>query len=93
MAEEKNKPLKKFRAGSITATIWNNTFDKDGKTQTYQTVSFERSYKDKEGNWKTTNSLHIGDLPKGVLVLNKAFEFLIEHKSEAQPSVTEETVA
>lgn len=67
-----NQPVKKFRAGAIAATVWNNQ-TKDGE---YKTVSFERSYKDKDGNWKQTTTLRMSDLPKAALVLQKAYEFL-----------------
>jgi hypothetical protein len=73
----KKQPEKKFRAGPVSATIWlNHGKDSEGKETTYKTVSFERSYMDKEGNWQTTNSLRAGDLPRAVLVLNKAYEYL-----------------
>lgn len=72
--ESKNMPLKKFRAGPVVATVWNNQ-TKDGESE-YKTVSFERSYKDQEGNWKTTNSLRTNDLPKASLVLQKAYEYI-----------------
>jgi hypothetical protein len=32
---------------------------------------------DKEGNWQTTSSLRVGDIPKATLVLNKAYEYLM----------------
>lgn len=69
-----NLPLKKFRAGAIVATIWSNTA-KEGDGE-YKTVSFERSYKDKDGLWKTTNSLRVNDLPRASLVLQKAYEYI-----------------
>ncbi len=78
---EKNKPEKKFRAGAVTAAIWKNQTE-DGKE--YSTVSFERSYKDKEGEWQTTNSLRVNDLPRAAMVLNKAYEFLSVKESGAE---------
>lgn len=73
----KNTPEKKFRASPITATIWTNEApSKDGEPRIYRTVSLERSYKDKEGAWKSTGSLRVNDLPKAILVLNKAFEYI-----------------
>ncbi|MBU1974993.1 MAG: hypothetical protein KKG59_01165 [Nanoarchaeota archaeon] len=77
MAEEKNLPEKKFRAGPIAATIWENeATNKEGKKVAYKSVSFERSYKDANDEWKTTHSLRMNDLPKARLVLEKAFEYL-----------------
>ena len=75
MSEENNLPEKKFRAGAVTATIWKNTSN-DGEAE-FNTISFERSYKDKNDEWQTTNSLRINDLPKAKLVLEKAYEFLV----------------
>lgn len=72
-----SRPEKKIRAGAISATIWKNSQVKDGKTFEYKSVSFERSYKDKTGQWKTTNSLKIQDLPKAKAVLDEAYKYLI----------------
>jgi hypothetical protein len=78
MTQEKepavNRPLKKFRAGAICATVWSN-HAKEGEGE-YMTVSFERGYKDKEGVWKSTSSLRANDLPRAALVLQKAYEFI-----------------
>lgn len=68
-----NQPLKKFRVGPVMATVWNNHAKEGGE---YKTVSFERSYKDPEGVWKTTNSLRMHDLPRATLVLQKAYEYI-----------------
>lgn len=80
----KNLPEKKFRAGAITATVWSNETVKDGKKVSYKTISFERSYKDKDDEWKQTNSLRITDIPKAVLVLNKAYEYLALNAEEEE---------
>lgn len=71
-------PDKKFKAGAVTATIWKNkATTSSGEETEYFTVSFERVYKDKQtGEWKKTSSLRQTDLPKAVLVLNKAYEYL-----------------
>lgn len=74
----KNMPEKKFRAGAISATIWQNNAPKeDGTNAVYSTVSFERAYMDKSGQWKTTSSLRLMDVPKAVVVLSKAYEYLV----------------
>ncbi len=75
---ENNQPEKKFRAGAIAATVWaNEGKNKEGEKNSFNTISFERSYKDKDGKWKSTNSLRINDLPRAVVVLNKAYEYII----------------
>ncbi len=71
------RPEKEFASGAIRATIWNNeNLSKEGKPMTFRTVSFERSYKDKNGDWKTTSALRVNDIPRASLVLNKAYEYI-----------------
>ena len=78
MTSEKNIPEKRFRAGAISATVWlNNGQSKDGKLAQFRTISIERAYKDKSGEWKYTNSFRVGDLPKASLVLDEAFKHLV----------------
>ena len=74
---EKNQPEMKFRAGAVCATVWANKGQRDGTETSYSTVSIERSYKDKNDAWQTTNSLRLNDLPRAALVLTKAYEYLV----------------
>ena len=47
---EKQQPDKKFKAGAVSATIWANMMkDRQGNSFSIYTVSFERSYKDRDG--------------------------------------------
>jgi hypothetical protein len=71
-------PEKKFKAGPISATIWKNQGKSmAGEPTEFFTVSFDRVFKDKKtGEWKHTSSLRQADLPKAILVLNKAYEYL-----------------
>lgn len=83
----KNMPEKKFRAGAIAATVWSNDTIRDGKQVSYKTVGFERSYKDKSDKWQTTNSLRVTDIPKAILVLNKAYEYLALNEDNEEESI------
>ena len=72
-----NMPQKKFSAGAISATIWQNSGqNKDGKEFEFASLSLERRYKNKEGTWQSTNCLRVSDLPKAVVVLSKSYEYL-----------------
>jgi len=70
------QPEKKFVAGAISATIWKNTSEKDGKEFSFETISLARNFKDKSGEWKNTPSMRLNDLPKAEMVLKKAYEYL-----------------
>lgn len=73
MTEEKTKGeiVKKFRASPVSATIWKNK----GEKGEYNTLSLQRSFKVGE-EWKNTTSLRATDIPKALLVLAKAYEYL-----------------
>ena len=56
MTEENNKPKLKLRDGQLTVTVWENKGVKDGNEYTMFNYSLAKGYKDKEDNWKTTNT-------------------------------------
>lgn len=82
ITEKGNKPEKKFRAGGITATIWKNTLKDGDRSFDVRSVNLERSYKDKEGNWQNTTSMRSADLPRAILVMQKAYEFCASTDAE-----------
>ena len=75
----KQLPEKKFSTGAVCATIWKNNGAnrKTGVPVEYRVIKLDRRYKDKEGNWQSTASLRLNDLPKASLVLQKAYEYLV----------------
>ena len=81
--EGKQKPNKKFKAGAVTAAVWANEMkDRQGNKFSVYTVAFERNYKDRNGNWKSTNSMRLNDIPKLRLVALEAYEYLVRKGSE-----------
>ena len=73
-----NKPEKKFRAGQVSATIWSNEKEKDGKSFEIKTIQVTKSYTTDDGKtWKDTNSFNVQDLPKLEVVVQKAKEYLL----------------
>ena len=79
-----NMPEKKFSTGSLSATIWENQGkNKSGEDVNFKTVTFQRRYVDKDGEWQTTNNLRINDLPRASLVLEKAYEYLVMKEQDS----------
>ncbi|MEK6961101.1 MAG: hypothetical protein AABX47_08065 [Nanoarchaeota archaeon] len=76
------RPEQKFKAGGVEATVWKNKSQKDGGESEYFSVGFTRSYKDKGGSWKTTNSLAVHDIPKAIAVLGKAYEWCVMKRKD-----------
>jgi hypothetical protein len=87
MEKEKNMPVKKFKAGAISATVWENQAqNQKGELISFKSISFDRNYKDANGEWQKTNSLRTSDIPRAVLVLSKAYEFLALNNLESSES-------
>ncbi len=81
--KEGNLPEKKFRAGAISATVWLNHGQKsNGEESEYRTISLERSYTNKEGQWQSASSFRVADLPKAAIVLQKAYEYLVLNEQD-----------
>ena len=93
-AKAGNQPEKKFRAGAVSATVWQNTGQnkKTGEETTYRTISLQRGYKDKNDQWQNTASMRINDLPRAVLVLRQAYEYVVTSRQQDSTAVTEEVV-
>ena len=52
------KPVDEVRIGAVKAAIWRNETDNGSRYN----VTFSRSYRDSEGNWKSTSSFGRDDL-------------------------------
>jgi hypothetical protein len=71
------KPEKEFKVGAVRAAVWSNLrHTSNGKMFNSHKVIVDRVYKDNHGDFKTTNSLDTNDIPKAILALKKAFEYL-----------------
>ena len=71
-----SEPVKRIRYGNISATIFNNTREINGKEVEIKNVQIQRIFKDRDGNWKGTSSYRVSDLPKLALAASKVFEYL-----------------
>ena len=87
-----SKPIKKFKAGAIDASIWENILEKNGKVFKTYSVTIERRYLDNSDKWKSTNSFKVNDLPRVTLVTEKAFDYLTTNNGNGEKD-TEVTTA
>jgi len=94
MDETKKKPELNIKAGSIKAAIWKN--QREGSNgQKFESVKLklERTYMDKNGEYKNTQYLDVNDMPKAVHVLWKAYSYLISQNSlDDNEAIPEQTV-
>ena len=77
-----NRPDKKLKVGALSATIWRAKTDKDKDKALL--VVFEKSYKNKDGKWATTNHFTIQDLATVAWLAKKAFSYALERR-ESRP--------
>ena len=73
-----SKPIEVIRVGAVNVSIFENTVMKDGKILTIPKVVFQVRYKDKQGQWKSTSSLSVNDIPKAINALQRAYQILTE---------------
>ena len=70
------QPEKRFKVGACTASVFVNAVNSsNGKTE-IKSVSLQRTYKDKEGNFQHTTNFNANDMPKAVLALIKAYDYM-----------------
>lgn len=71
------KPIQKFKAGAIDASVWENSKQINGVPVTVYAVTLDRKYKDKNGTWQSTSSLNVNDIPKAIVALEEAYKSLV----------------
>jgi len=60
----------------VKVSIFRNVLVVDGKEITLPKVVLEVRYRNKDGRWKGTSGITLRELPKAILALQKAFEYL-----------------
>ncbi|HEX3151155.1 MAG TPA: hypothetical protein VHR66_23960 [Gemmataceae bacterium] len=80
----KRSPLKTLRVEDCFASIWVREFLKNGEMRRFFSVSFERSYKDRDGAWKYTKSFDLDSLGKLVMLCQQASEAIPKFDEELE---------
>jgi len=57
-----HQPIKKFRVGSVEASVWKKTIEYEGTTKTIYETTIKKNYKDKQDEWQSTNNYSVGEL-------------------------------
>ncbi len=72
------KPDHVFRARrGISAAVWRRErTTQDGQTMQDFSISIDKRFQDKAGDWKSSKSFFADDLPHVELVVRKAFEYV-----------------
>jgi len=88
------KPLSKFKAGQVSAAIWENQVQVKGKAVTMLKATVQHRYKDKGGEWKSSQSFSRNEIPLAIYCLQQVFEKIIsrDNDSDTEENVGEEVV-
>ena len=72
-------PVAKFRAGQVSAALWQNDIQVRGQTIKVLKATVQRRYKAQDsGEWRSSTSFSRNEIPLAIYCLRKAFEKIIE---------------
>jgi hypothetical protein len=80
----KKLPAKTIRVEDCSASVWARDYMVRGQMRTFFSVTFERSYKDRDGAWKYTRSFDAESLGKLVSLCQQASEAIQSLMQQAQ---------
>ncbi|MEM0928053.1 MAG: hypothetical protein AAGI89_02055 [Pseudomonadota bacterium] len=78
--DQHNQPAETMRDGNLKATIWEN----QGEKGPYHSVSLAKTYQDKDGHLRDTNSFGTGDLLRVAELARSAYHRTNEIRREMQ---------
>jgi hypothetical protein len=70
-------PIAKFKAGQVSAALWENQIEAGGRPATILKATIQRRYKDTAGRWKSSTSFSRNEIP-----LQRAFEKIVELQND-----------
>lgn len=80
MSDQKNRPVETLRDGNIKASIWENTRNEN----TIHSVQFRKSYRDKEGQYRDTDSFSGNDLLRLSRLAGQSYDALTRLRVDRQ---------
>lgn len=86
MAKKKsgNKPVKVFRIGYVSASVFLNAVNTDNGSREFHSVNVQRSYRDGDET-KFISSFGLAELPQVTRVLQLAQSYVERIEAEADP--------
>jgi hypothetical protein len=69
-------PEKRFKCGACETAIFENEIRTNARTIAVKKTAIQKRYRTADGQWKSTQSLDVNEIPKMILVLTKAYEYL-----------------
>lgn len=76
------QPEHVVKIGAISASVFPNEMQRDGKPATVRNVKLQRRYKDQQGTWKSSSSFTLNELPLAIAVLQRAIEYVAAKEAD-----------
>ena len=86
-------PIAKFQAGQVSAALWENQVQVNGRTVTLLKATVQRRYKDRDGKWQSSGSFGRNEIPMAIYCLQKAFDKIIEKQKDGSNGDTVEEIS
>ena len=83
------KPVVRFRAGQVSAVLWENEISTNDQKVMVLKASVQRRYKDKDGQWKSSTSFSRNEIPLAIYCLEKCFEHIVACQQESGDEIEE----
>ena len=80
-----SSPEKIIMVGPCRVSIFRNLVWKDGQQIEIPKLVLEVRYKDRHGRWRGTPAISLRELPKAILALQKAFDYLTNNVPDKGP--------
>ena len=71
------QPVRRFKAGGCIASVFTKELTPPPELVVAYSVALQRVYKASDGSFQYTTSFGTNDLPKAILVLRQAYEYLV----------------
>jgi hypothetical protein len=86
-----NRPVHTVRYGTIRAAVWRNIADNGNAGRPIYNVTFSRSYKDGENNWKDSTSFGADDLLVLAKAADEAHTWICRQRGQSDARSSEKT--
>ena len=78
------KPEKIYRIGPVSASVFVNEVETENGKRMMRNVSLQRRYRDDQGEWRTSASLGLAELPQAITVLDWALKHVAREEAADQ---------
>jgi len=80
-------PEKEFCVGRVRVTIWTSPrYTAGARTSSIHHITLGRGSKDSTGTWQGSDTLEPDDIPKAILALKHAHDYLTKHSRNDGPT-------